>query len=60
MFLITAILVFVGVIVLIWRSVIGERSERTIILKILINYLQTLSFVGGIFKYSEYIKLYFC
>lgn len=48
MFLITAILVFLGVIILIWKNVTGERTERTIILKILINYMQTLSFVGGI------------
>lgn len=32
---------------MIWKNVTGERTERTIVLKILINYAQTLSFIGG-------------
>jgi len=58
LFIITGAAIFVGVIALIWNNVNSQRSERTIVLKILINYLQTLSFLGGfdfIWSYSKAI-----
>jgi len=51
-FLLCAAVVFVIVMFMIWKNVTGERTEKTIVLKILINYAQTLSFVGGM----NYIK----
>jgi len=53
-FVICVIILFFLVMFMIWKNVTGERTEKTIVLKILINYAQTLSFVGGF----EYIWTY--